>query len=296
MPAPRLRTVLACAALLGLTGCSLQPEAGTEAQAAPASSATASATAAEQSPSPTDGGHPLDRLPELPWDYDLQGTLDNADVAKHLAPETDPAAMAEALRTVVQLDWMYAERDLSFTQPDVATLRGLYRDVEHFAHPVMQGRFTAMVQENIDYAAAIDPEVTATELETNIQYPLYPGTINKMGGYKRPADQPQMAGYETAVWLGLQKSDGGYDMVPVLKGERARHAPTHVTAVYDAALHPELNEWPGFVFEHQNHVEIPLADGRTADATVTRKTALALHDGRWMVTSYRWKLEPMTAR
>ena len=287
MLSTRTSTFFACAAIIGLTGCS---------SLAPASSDADAKAAVEASATASSGDPILDSLPEAPWDVDLQDIMVQAE--KKLDADQDglsPTDLTDAIRTVIQVDWVADQRETMFRGNTVEVARASIRDIERFVAPSAMDSYLPDAQKVLAHMEA-EEAGNAPELADGERYPykLYPGIAAAGSTVATPEDDAAYPDYASkdgepgAIWLSIYHDDATTESVPVLKGARATRSKPMIDSITDA---PAVNDpTHAVLITHPDFLEVPLAGDRTARVYIERTTQVGLEDGKWLVQDSTWNV------
>lgn len=286
MLSTRTRTFFACAAIIGLTGCSYLSPASSD--AAPKEAAEGAAEAV-----PSSGDPILDSLPDAPWDMDLQGI--QANVQKQLGADQTGIDLTDAIRTVLQVDWVADQRETMFRGNTVEVARASIKDIERFVAPSAMDSYLPDAQKALAHMEAAEAG-NAPELADDESYPykLYTGIAASGSTSATPEEEAAYPDYVSkdgepgAVWLNIYHDDTTTESVPVLKGARATRVTPMVDSITDAAA--ENDPTHAVLITHPDFLEVPLAGDRTARVYIERTTQVGLEDGKWLVQDSTWNV------
>lgn len=301
MNSHRTRAFLACAAIVGLTGCSSLSPAGSE--PAPAEPAAVEAPAPAAPAAPAAAPDVLERLNDRPYGYGttkIQELLTGATVemelddrsvtfntALNLGVDQDGVDLTDAVRTAMQVVWVGDERDTIFNGWRLENIRGNVKDIEHFVAPSAMANYLPEAQRAL--AAAEVNEAAGTDPTEAFDYVLHPGKMAQVGEATSAENKAAWPDHQdSVVWMTFRGEGVPDQVVPIPLDAKTDPKLPMVMEIHDA---PGDGDPTGAVIVHiTNEVKVPAGDGRTVVMGVGRSIQVGLEDGRWVVQSNEWEI------
>lgn len=273
------------ASAIVLAGCANTDTTPVEGSSEQATTSTPAPSASE----PTQTIDPLKRLPEQPFG------LDPSKMAA--APETygiqwdsngDRAGEAEAVRVMLQAQWLANERNVLQGGADSGKIQASIEDARYFLTAEALPGALDRGQQALDFTERIKVEGKDAKSPDGspVWYPFHHGVVAS------PVDEseeqlekgwPAPEYVRGHIWLPIE---GENDRIPYRHGDKVDLTP-RIYKVFRLA-----DGRPGVVVQAHIDYEIPLLDERTAQQTYDISYWMVPEDGRWKVNAWKFEDSP----